>query len=235
MTTNLKPEAVLDALSVALRCGRNCAAEWSKTASNPTKTKEGISNATRSAKFLSDACKHLHPLVEKSFQRTKLKRRHIGVSRRGERSPGEWLLDGVWLEEVTAVEGSRKTIPLRIRCAMECESSSNSEDYFIDFSKLLVVSSDIKIFAAGLDQKTSDGAKKYIDRRLRETKALIGRADAANQCTQWFLAFWPSPLNVRGKSLWDHLESGTYDHLSEVILYHWDGKISEFKEVKRMS
>ena len=140
-----------------------------------------------------------------------------GASRR----PGEWLLDGAWTEDVLGDERVQTEFPVRLRCSLECESSTAASAYFIDFSKLLVVSSDIKIFAAGLNHKTAAGAEEYIRNRVCQTNRLMAQSvcDGGN-LADWYLAFWPSPLKIDGKSLWHHLDCGKFNHLSRITSFH---------------
>ena len=184
--------------------------------------KPAISNSTRSARFASDVCKRLNPLVKSAFSSPCSKLRHICVDDDGDRHSGEWLLDGVWTEDARPRPDERMSMdsPVRIRCALECESSTASKEYHIDLAKLLVMSSDIKLFLAGLNQRTESGAEDYVNTRVCQTEKVLKQTCSGELSTDWYLAFWPSPLKVDGKSLWQHLDAGKYTYHSKIVLYH---------------
>ena len=184
--------------------------------------KPEISNFTRSARFASDACNHLDRLVRSAFSSPCLQLRHIRVDDAGKRHSGEWLLDGLWAENAQPRPDERMSedSPVRIRCALECESSTDSNEYHIDLAKLLVVSSDIKLFLAGLNQLTKSGVVNYVNIRVYQTEQVLKQARNGESPTDWYLAFWPSPLMVKGKSLWQHLDAGNYTDNSSIIIYH---------------
>ena len=97
------------------------------------------------------------------------------------------MLDCSWTEDVTPDEQMTKAVPLKIRCALECESSTSGFDYFTDFSKLLSIASDTKLFLAGLNQQTKQAAWRYISRRIQQTSALVyDQYDPASP-TDWYL------------------------------------------------
>ena len=132
--------------------------------------KPEISNSTRSARFASDVCKRLDELVQRAFPAPCPKLRHIWVDDDGNRHPGEWLLDGVWTEDARPRPDERmsKDSPVRIRCALECESSTAGNEYHIDLSKLLVISSDIKLFLGRFESANEERC-----RRLRQHPAFV--------------------------------------------------------------
>ena len=207
----LNPQEVHNALSQALSESRL----WASG-------KPEISNSTRSARFASNVCKRLNQQVQRAFPNPCPKLRHIYVDDAGKRHPGEWLLDGVWTENAQPQPHKRKgkNSPVRIRCAIECESSTDGYEYHIDLAKLLVVSSDIKLFLAGLNQRTEDGVENYVNTRIYQTEQVLKQARSGDLSTDWYLAFWPSPLMVKGKSLWHHLDAGIYTDNSRIVLYH---------------
>lgn len=184
--------------------------------------KPEISNSTRSARFASDACNHLDRLVRGAFSNPCLQLRYIRVDDAGKRHSGEWLLDGLWTENADPRPDERMSedSPVRIRCALECESSTDSNEYHIDLAKLLVVSSDIKLFLAGLNQRTKSGAQNYVNTRVFQTEQVLRQVCGGESSTDWYLAFWPSPLKVEHISLWQHLDAGNYTHNSRIVLYH---------------
>ena len=189
--------------------------------------KEHLSNVTRSARFLSDACKRLDGSINAS---STLCCRHISVDDLGKRHPGEWLLDGVWTEDASADELFTERFPVRIRCGLECESSTNGKELFKDLAKLIVVASEIKIFAAGMNQKSVEGAANYVSKRVSQIDRLLDHVHDEERATDWYLAFWPAPLKVEGKSLWEHLDCGRFAHLSSIRLYRRFGK--SFREME---
>ena len=184
--------------------------------------KPDISNSTRSARFASDVCRGLDPLVRRAFRNPTPRLRHIYVDDNEQRHAGEWLLDGVWTKDARPRPDERMSedSPVRIRCALECESSTAGNEYHIDLAKLLVTMSDIKLFLAGLNQRTQNGVDDYINRRVYQTETVITQPSGHSSSTDWYLAFWPSPLMVRKRSLWQRLEAGEYAHLSRIHLYH---------------
>ena len=211
---NLRPSDVLDAVSRALATSQ----EWARGRT--------ISNSTRSARFCSDVCLNLNGFLCGAG----LKLRHIGVDCEGNRSPGEWLLDGSWTEDVTLDENEKKRIPARIGCAVECESSTAELDYFMDFCKLLSIKSDIKLFLGGLNQKTKRGVSRYIDNRVRQSSFLVDRYDSTSRAN-WYLAFWPSPLAVNGQSLWEVIDKEGLNHLQTIVLYRYvDGAFQKVRD-----
>ena len=201
----LRPKNVLDALSRALVTSR----DWARDRT--------ISNATRSARFCSDVCGNLDGLLCGAG----LTPRYIRVDDQGTKYPGEWLLDGAWTEDVTPDKQMTKAVPRKIRCALECESSTSGFDYFTDFSKLLSVASDTKLFLVGLNQQTKQGAFRYINRRVLQSSALVRDQYDPTLPTDWYLAFWPSPLDVGGQSLWERIDDETLTHLRTIVLYHY--------------
>ena len=205
----LHPDDVLDALSQALATSRN----WARG--------RKISNATRSARFCSDVCQNLGSLLHDT-ELTPIRPRYINVDDQGNKSPGEWLLDGTWTEDVRPDDrmDERKGVPAKIRCALECESSTSGFDYFTDFSKLLLVTSDIKLFLAGLNQRTKRAACSYIDLRVQQSSELVDQYDRTSP-TDWYLAFWPSPLAVDRRSLWERIDEEPLTHLHTIVLYQF--------------
>lgn len=184
-----------------------------------------ISNSDRSARFLSDTVECLNALFQTTFPSTTLVPRYISVDDDAKRGAGEWLLDATWTEDAVADKRVPKRFPIRLRCALECESGTAAAAFFRDFTKLIVVSSDIKIFAAGLNQKTLNGTTEYMNRRVCEVKQLLDQVSDRADSSEWYLAFWPSPMNVGRISLWSHLDHGRWSHLSHVTLFHRSGNI----------
>lgn len=199
------PQEIHRALIHAL----DCSMEWARGENE-------FSNSLRSARFLSDACDALNRCVNPDNH---LCLRRVRVDKKG-KHPGEWLLDGIWTEDTKDISLSNRTgIPIRVHCALECESSTNGDELSRDLAKLIVIRSGIKIFASGLNQKTPEGANGYVHRRVSEIGNLLNLADSGEKETEWYLAFWPSPLSIERESLWKHLDRGRYSHLSSIRLY----------------
>ena len=128
----LEPNDVYVALERALSCSQ----AWAKT--QKTNGGKTISNSDRSARFLSDAVQHLHPLFRRKYPETELESRFISIDNEATRHTGEWLLDATWTEDVRADKRVQKRFPTRLRCALECESGTSADAFFIDFSKLVI-------------------------------------------------------------------------------------------------
>lgn len=204
------PDQIFEALDQALCRSLN----W-------TRDRKDISNSLRSARFLSDSCKELSHAVNPNGT---LNARFIAIEDKcGERCPGEWLLDGIWTEDIDLSVGHTHNepakVPIRVGCALECESSTNGRELLKDFSKLLVVSSPLKIFAAGLNQRTPDGVDEYIRNRITTIEELLGASSKEASESDWYIAFWPSPLNIDGGSLWKRLDA-RFSHLNKIRLFY---------------
>ena len=214
--SKLQANEMSAALSRALARSRG----WAKTTAKKSNG-EPISNSDRSVRFLSDACKEINLLINPDRE---LCPRFVCVDDTGTRHSGEWLLDGVWWETTIVDDRMTTEVPIKVCCALECESQTSGREFFKDLGKLLVVSSDIKIFAAGISQRTPEGADVYVQTRVSQVEGLLNEAGCAERDTDWYLAFWPSPLAVNEKSLWTHLDCGSFAHLSAIRLYHRSGR-----------
>ena len=201
----LHQDDLLDALSQALTTSR----DWARG-------RRKIYNSTRSARFCSDVCGNINSLLHGAA----LTPRYISVDDQGDRSPGEWLLDGTWTEDVTPDDRMTKGVPAKVRYALECESSTSGFDYFTDFSKLLSITSDVKLFLAGLNQRKKHAARTYINLRVQQSSALVDHYERTSP-TDWYIAFWPSPLAVDGRSLWEIIDEKALTHLQAIVLYRF--------------
>lgn len=218
-----------------------CSVDWSKEPREFTlsEDKRRDGNSIRSSRFVSDACDKLNDLINPcEDNQRQYTMRKINVDGAAFRESGEWLLDGIWTKDTridTLVDGDREgsnfETPFQVHCAFESESSPKGEDFFVDFSKVVVVSAKIKIFAAGLNQTSEGGVERYIERRSAQAAKLLNCASDSHTC-KWYLAFWPSPTGttVERPSLWDHLEEEDYQHLNCVRLYVYQDK--SFKRVE---
>ncbi len=206
----LQPNSVLDALAEALKTSR----DWARG--------RDITNTKRSARFCSDACINLNCLLDGSG--ASLKMRHIRVDDEYDKKKhsGEWLLDGVWFEGMRPDKRMKRKVPANIRVALECESSTSGFDYFTDFTKLRAISSDVKLFLAGLNQRKEPSARAYMNTRVQQSGELVDQYDRTCHA-DWYLAFWPSPLAVGGTSLWEQIDDDNKDlaHLNAISLYRF--------------
>jgi len=190
--------------------------------------KAHLTNSLRSALFLSRSCEQLDGFIDG-------KGNYIRVvdDREKPRESGEWLLDGIWTKthqpDCSEAEKPHE-IAVAVCCALECESQTGEKQFFEDFSKLLVVSSPLKIFLAGLNQRTKVGANDYIEKRLKMIQELLEKPSVKQTESDWYIAFWPSPkIDGESKTLWDQLDK--YCHLKEIrLFYRCKGKEGGFEE-----
>ncbi len=211
----MSPDEVHKALNAAL----NNSLEWArKHASILSDIKS--QNSRRSAYFASECCKQLDPLVsgEPHFIKVPCDPTLKKVS-------GELLLDGLWTQDICLkLRDPHATqpiqVPSQIRCAFECESSTRGDYFFKDFSKLLLVSSAVKIFAGGLNQRKRNAAGEYVTKRMEQIKKLLANSPKEQAKSNWYIAFWPSPKKVdeKSESLWDQLCDG-FSHLNKIRLF----------------
>ena len=115
-------------------------------------------------------------------------------------------------------------VPKRICCSIECESNTSVREFFWDFAKLVNVKSLIKIYLAGINQKTFNGATEYQQKRLEQAQKYISVSEDGAEDTDWYIAFWPSPKSEAGesrsnqdKSMWNFFHK--YPHLNSIYLY----------------
>jgi hypothetical protein len=169
-----------------------------------------------------------------------VERRHIHTPDGTDpRKSGEWLLDIAWTEDCRPDPelGTETKIPRRLLGALECESSTSGREFFMDLAKLVVVRSPLKIFLAGLDQRTAKGCDDYIQRRLAQVHAYLTDAEEGTHTPHWLCGFWPSPTGKRTtcESLWlEVAEKTQLAHLRNVRLYRWNPDVG-FREVPSQS
>lgn len=119
----------------------------------------------------------------------------------------------------------RASVPRNVRFAIECESSTNGDVFFRDFSKLVNVRSDVKLYLGGLNQKTLEGALNYMKKRCSQAFELIQASGDGQHTSDWFIGFWPSPqsYDASGASLWSCFvgseRTPRFDHLNRIYLY----------------
>lgn len=176
-------------------------------------------NAYRSAYFCYQVGQLLDQAICDVCARYPLKKRQICFNTDDEKVTGEWLLDIVWTEDHRPEVGSKFAIPKKIWCAVECESSTNIRDFFVDFAKLVNVRSPMKIFLAGLNQTTASKAVAYQQMRLDQAAQYIAASEPSIESTDWCVGFWPSPKGKSGVSLWDSFEE--HPHLNAIHLYRY--------------
>jgi len=203
------PEQMLCAFNKAL----NDSLKW-----NPKKAH--LTNSLRSALFLSRSCEQLDVVMG-------AKGNYIRVvdDQENPRKRGEWLLDGIWTKtHQPHCSEAEKPHKIAVVCALECESQTGEKQFFEDFSKLLVVSSPLKIFLAGLNQTREKNTETYIkEKRIKMIQELFKESPEATKQSDWYIAFWPSPR------LWDQLDE--YCHLKKIrLFYRCKGKEGGFEE-----
>jgi len=209
---------ILEASKLALVQARR----WAHTANWP--------NSRKSAMFCSELCDALDPMIRRSLPDDKATTscRRISIDHEGKGVAGEWLLDGVW---TTDHEMGSTCIPIRIECALECESSTSQTEFFKDFAKVLAVQAPVRLFYAGLNQATPSKAEEYISRRTKQVTELLAKGSQSGVEGEWYLAFWPSPLKKENESLWSKLDRGLYSHLDQVSLFRFSrGEFAAVKE-----
>lgn len=207
-------------LHLVMRSALDDSLSWAERKKNGTQV---VSNSLRSSMFCTQIGRHLHRHVGNDVTK-----RQIVVTEDGKREAGEWLLDIVWTEDLDAAsEILDHKMPWRIRCAVECESSTAWREFFKDFAKLLNVRSPTKIFLGGLNQKTPAAAMEYMNDRLMEAQKFIRIYEGANTDVNWFIGFWPSPTGTRYSSLWDKL--GELRHLRIPYVYQYNKDHKEFR------
>lgn len=207
-----RPTLDVGSLHAALTAALESARAWSAGRDVP--------NTLRSARFVSEVARHAHPVVAALAPSGAPPRaRHIRVDDDGRKHPGEWLLDLVWTVDLCPDPrmATRQAVPGRLVCAVESESDTSGQAWFIDLAKLVHVRSEVKLFLGGLDQTTPAAAEAYIGRRLEQTRALLTHPEVRDAHTAWFVAFWPSPRKHGDRSLWEQL--ALYPHLGHVRLF----------------
>lgn len=186
-------------------------------------------NADRSAIFCATTAEELHDVVSDLFPNSRLGHpRHIGWDENShQRKPGEWLLDVVWSEDIQPDARMSTVVPANVRCAIECESSTNGDEFFLDFSKLINTHSDMKVFLGGLNQLTPKGAREYMQLRCNQAEQFIQDSRDNKRTTEWLLAFWPSPKKDEqsGTSLWQRLSTARFAHLNRIYLFRLEDDV----------
>lgn len=209
--------------------------EFRKSPHITCKKKVGVKNRLASSKFLSEVCLELNklPIFKDLYDLNLIK--ILQDDKDGyRRCSGEWLLDATWTSPKESNDISFNLIT-QIHCALECESNKNNDEFYKDFSKLLVIQSPIKIFAGGLDQQKGDHMR-YIEERIHQVESLLLSSELRRQesMTDWYLVFWPSPSqkNKKWESMWYQMyDDPKYEHLNDILLYHRPAKNSRFKRI----
>lgn len=200
-------------LQTAIHNALNESRRWVRESSG----EPAITNSLRSSMFCSQFGEQLSGIFGKGVTRRQIL---VDWDSR-ERIGGEWLLDIVWTEDEHRMDGKLADLmPRRIRCAVECESSTAGHEFFKDFAKLLNVRSRTKIFLGGLNQIGSRRADAYIKRRVAEAERYIRDYEVNSLETDWYIGFWPSPKGTSTTSLWDSLDGRA--HLTRCDVYHYD-------------
>lgn len=157
--------------------------------SSVQKGKEEWSNQLKSSLFCSEVGEKMDNLIKDILSKdTPFNRRQIKVLDSGERQSGEWMLDIVWTQDCFPDQRMYKDalgIPERTLCAVECESSTISREFFTDLSKLIYFRSPIKLFLGGINQKNEISAIKYMTIRLNQAYDLIVKSGEKAETTLW--------------------------------------------------
>jgi len=206
----LNPEILHNQLTRALKYS---------TAWRGYKKHSAAENSYRSAYFCYQVGTSLNQIICDLWAPSQVKKRQVCFDENDEKATGEWLLDIVWSEDYSPNDALECSIPKKLFCAVECESSTVTNEFFVDFAKLVNVASPIKIFLAGLNQKTSGGAESYQKMRLDQAAQYIAASKSASEGTEWYIGFWPSPKTKEGASLWDSFSE--YPHLNVIHLYQY--------------
>lgn len=185
----------------------------------PEDASRQVSNALRSSHFCFTAGECIRQLTTASGRLRHMRFNGTDIKR----EPGEWLLDAVVAECHIDSKGSEGVVS-KIHVAMECESSTALKEFFTDFSKLLHIKSDTKIYMQGLNQRDEPSARSFIAKRLEMAAKYVREIDSA---PTWYFGFWPSPLaldiEADDRSLWAELKRGKHEHLRRIKLYKFDG------------
>lgn len=221
VATSIENEEIAESMTLAaLRHALNDALlqsmEWFQSSEELRKA----SNALRSSHFCYMAGKCLTKLSP-GLGRL----RHISFNDKDvKRQPGEWLLDAV-VAECDADEFGAAGMVSKIHVAMECESSTAMKEFATDFSKLLHVKAEKKIYLQGLNQRHEPSARAFMAQRLQLASRYIQKIDPD---PTWYFGFWPSPLALKIKaddrSLWANMNNGSNSHLNGVKLYKFNGQ-----------
>ncbi len=222
--TATEPEDIADSLRLT---ALNNALSQSMTWCMPDDGSRDMSNALRSSHFCFMAGTCLPKFTSKPG-----KVRHIRFNDTDiKRESGEWLLDAVMVE-CNGNAAGKEGIVSKIHVAMECESSTALKAFFVDFSKLLHIKSETKIYLQGLNQRRESSARSFIDERLEMAAKYIQEIDSTST---WYFGFWPSPLALNidadDRSLWADLNRGNHKHLKKIELYKFNGR--KFIEIRQ--
>ena len=182
-----------------------------------------------SSKFVYEVASAIH---RRALRRSAgLRLRVIEVDDRGERKPGEWLVDACVTEE-RCEEGLRFID--RIVFAMESESDTGRRAFHDDFAKLAHLNAERKLYLNGLSQTTCRGMRKYIRSRREYAEAILNRITPPGE---FYLGFWPSPAKPRSgrgelDSIWRGLRRGKWPHLNRIRLWRFDERAGRLVEVR---
>ena len=155
-------------------------------------------NTLRSSYFLSELARSIHSdfFIESKLNVPIVEDESI------HKKSGEWLYDFCITSQIEIVDinyQSKALVNTEVLFAAESEFSTSISDFAIDFSKLLCSKATQYCYVQGLNQKTEEGRKKFIN----------GRQDIIrNQLNEliiddFVLAFVPTPGKVDGNSFWE--------------------------------
>lgn len=151
-------------------------------------------NVDKSSLFCATFAEGLHRLWMQHVHREANLLQCIGFKDKAsgtQREAGEYLVDIALSRDISFHPPA--LVPL-IEVAAEVESQTSSNAFYRDFSKLLNIQAGTKFFLGGVAHRTEAGMRIYMRRRLDEIQRYLV---SAQDQSDWFIGFWPSPKDVR--------------------------------------
>ena len=175
---------------------------------------DAVKNRLLSKKFVAEVSGRIHKKIFEGNHDLNV----IEVNKKGETTPGEWLVDAC----ITEGKRRRREFIRKIVFAMESESGTDTPAFNEDFAKLVHVKASYKLYLNGLDQPKPQKTEDYIEERLEYAKQFMNEEDADT----FYFGFWPSPgkfkSRARESSIWKEFEQ--YPHLNKIHLYKFAQK-----------
>ena len=175
------------------------------------------SNSRRSAKFVYEVAERLRELEGLRSDQIDVQR----VDERGDKKPGEWLLDIAIAKRIEICDPGRpndRPVSMRasLQWAVESEFAVSLESFAEDFGKLLCVNAKNRMYLNGMNQDSEKTRSSYVNRRLETVRAALD--GSATSGKNFWMGFWPSP-EKKGlvDSLWDDPSYG--DLTEQVVVY----------------
>ena len=189
---------------------------FEKTKSDILKHNGLVTNSEKSGRFIQRVSEEIYDtFFEENLHVLNVVRTNFSRPN----DPGEWLLDAC----ITDFNPKLSQPAKKIHVAIECESQTGLCDFNQDFAKLVHLYADHKLYLQGLNQKTADGANKHINDKMQYILDWLSDTESTIKSNEiYYVAFWPSPENKDGKSIWNQLQDA-YSHLDQIRLYRVDG------------